>query len=201
MFCSQCGESALPEAKFCATCGANLWPSVLPRADSPAKAIEPYFFATSTLKLILMSIFTFGIYELYWFYKNWIIIKNRTGEKMMPFWRAFFSPIWAYSFFKHINITLAEEQMNKALPIGLLAISYFILQALWRLPDPYWLIASLSFIPLIQVNNAAIEVNLKLSPDFDGNKKLSTANWAGIILGGLLFVLAIIGTLTPENAS
>lgn len=50
------------------------------------------------------------------------------------------------------------------------------------------------------MNNAATEINLKLTPNFDGNKKLSTANWAGIILVGLLFVLAIIGALMPENA-
>lgn len=142
MFCSKCGESALPEAKFCAKCGVNLFTSVLPVVDSKAMVIEPYFFATSTLKLILMSISTFGIYGLYWFYKNWVIVKNRTGEKIMPFWRAFFSPIWAYSFFKHINNSLVEDDANKALPIGFLAILFFILQALWRLPDPYWLFHS-----------------------------------------------------------
>lgn len=200
MFCSKCGKSALPEAKFCANCGVNLFTPVLPVVDSKAMVMEPYFFATSTLKLILMSISTFGIYEIYWFYKNWVIVKNRTGEKIMPFWRALFSPIWAYGFFKHINNSLVEDNVNKALPIGFLAVLFFILQALWRLPDPYWFISFLSFVPLILVNNAASEINLKLIPDFDGNKKFSTANWVGIVLGGLLFVLAIFGTLMPENA-
>ncbi len=40
--------------------------------------MAPYFFTTSTLKLTLMSICTFGIYELYWFYKNWVLIKEGT---------------------------------------------------------------------------------------------------------------------------
>lgn len=200
MFCSKCGESALSEAKFCAACGIGLFTPALPDVDSKVLVTEPYFFATSTIKLVLMSISTFGIYELYWFYKNWVIVKNRTDEKIMPFWRAFFSPIWAYSFFKHINNSLVGENPNKVLPIGFLAILFFILQVLWRLPDPYWFITFFSFVPLIPVNNAATEINLKLTPNFDGNKKLSTANWAGIILVGLLFVLATIGTLMPENA-
>ncbi len=40
------------------------------------KNSEVYFFTTSTLKLMLMSICTFGIYELYWFYKNWVLISQ-----------------------------------------------------------------------------------------------------------------------------
>ena len=50
---------------------------------------QPAFFAVSPLKLIVMSTATLGIYELYWFYKNWKLIKQRTESNIMPFWRAF----------------------------------------------------------------------------------------------------------------
>jgi len=35
----------------------------------PMPAGQPIFFPVSRLKLVIMSTVTFGIYELYWFYK------------------------------------------------------------------------------------------------------------------------------------
>ena len=44
--------------------------------------VAPLFFTTSPLKLIVMSICTMGIYDLYWFYKNWKLVRERTGQKL-----------------------------------------------------------------------------------------------------------------------
>jgi hypothetical protein len=161
--------------------------------------LEPFFFATSTLKLVLMSVFTLGLYELYWFYKNWYLIRKRTDEKIMPFWRAFFAPLWAHSCFKHINASFTEGDSTKDLGIVSCAILYFLLYALWRLPNPYWLVSFLSFLPLIPMNNAAIQVNLKQSPTFDGNRNFSKQNWIGIIIGGVILLLTFIGMMSPDN--
>ena len=121
--------------------------------------VAPFFFTTSTLKFTLMSICTFGIYELYWFYKNWALIKERTGQKIMPFWRALFSPLWAYSCFKHIKTSAGENNIQESLSIGSLAVVYFILLASLRLPEPLWLISFFSFAPIIQANTLAVKLN------------------------------------------
>lgn len=172
----------------------------LPIEGGGAATIQrPYFFTPSTLKFVLMSVCTFGIYELYWFYKNWILIKERTNQEMMPFWRAVFAPLWAYSCFKHIKLA-AEERGNSAPPsIGLLAIVYFVLQAMWRLPDPYWLIFILSFAPIIPINTVALAINQNIGDKNYENSTFSTWNWVGLIGGGLFVVLAIIGTFLPEG--
>ena len=167
------------------------------RTDN-ATMLSPYFFTTSTLKLSLMSICTFGIYELYWFYKNWVLIKKRTRQNIMPFWRAFFAPIWAYSCFKHIKTSAGENNVQESLSIGLLAVVYFILQALWRLPDPFWLISFLSFALIIPANSVALNINNNLISDFKNNEEFSGWNWVGLVLGGTLFVLSLIGTFVPE---
>jgi len=163
-----------------------------------SSTVAPYFFTTSALKLTLMSICTFGLYELYWFYKNWVLIKVRTGTKIMPFWRAFFAPLWAYSCFRHIKNSAGENNIPESLSIGLLAIVYFIAQALWRLPDPFWLISLFSFALIIPANNVALKINNQLITDFQNNDQFSGWNWAAIVLGGLLFLLGIIGTFLPE---
>ena len=160
---------------------------------SSPTTMAPYFFTTSTLKLTLMSICTLGLYELYWFYKNWVLIKERTGQNLMPFWRAFFAPIWAYSCFKHIKTSAGENNLPESFSAGSLALLYFLLEILWRLPDPFWLISIFGFIPIVVANKAALKVNKTLIFDFNNNEKFSAWNWVGLVLGGLLFLLSVLG--------
>jgi TPR repeat protein len=161
---------------------------------------EAYFFTTSSLKLALMSVCTFGIYELYWFYKNWALIKGRTGERIMPFWRAFFAPLWAYSCFKTIKASAGENHIQESLSIGLLAFSYFILQAFWLLSGPFGLIGFFSFTLLIPANSVAIKINNELCMEFSNNDKFTGWNWVGLIFGGLLFTLTLLGTFSEKAA-
>lgn len=46
------------------------------KTEQHLSSSESYFFTASTLKLVLMSVCTLGLYELYWFYKNWVLIKS-----------------------------------------------------------------------------------------------------------------------------
>lgn len=170
-------------------------------SQGASSAIEqqPYFFAPSTLKLVVMSVCTFGIYELYWFYRNWILIKEHTNQNMMPFWRAFFAPLWAYSCFEHIRLVSDKRGTAAPLSIGFLAVAYFVLQAMCRLPDPYWLISILSFAPIMPVNSVALAINQETVPQDQENSTFSTWNWVGVVGGGLFVVLAIIGAFLPEG--
>ncbi|MEQ9034434.1 hypothetical protein [Gracilimonas sp.] len=146
-----------------------------------------------------MSICTFGIYELFWFYKNWDLIKNRWAQKIMPFWRAFFAPIWAYSCFKEIKNAALQNNLSQTLPIVFLAVGYFIIQALWRLPDPYWLLSTFSFVFIIPANNVALRVNESINPSFENNSYFSGTNIIAIVIGGLLFVLGLLETVMPSG--
>jgi len=155
------------------------------------------FFSATPLKFVVMSVCTFGIYQIYWFYKNWKLIKERTGQKIWPFWRAVFSPIWAYSCFKEIN-----SCTGGGMPIGLLAIAYFTLNIIWwPLPDPYWLISILGLLPLIPANSAAIKVNQHSDAGYMENGRFSALNWVGIVVGGSISILALIGTFAPNAFS
>ncbi len=161
--------------------------------------VARYFFTTSILKLVLMSICTFGLYELYWFYHNWVLIKERTGKNIMPFWRAFFAPLWAYSCFKHIKTSARENNIQESLSIGSLAVLYFIIEAFSGLPDPLWLISLFSFALIIPVNNAALKVNNKLVTDFKNNEEFSGWNWVALVLGGLFFLLSLISLFLVQD--
>ena len=155
------------------------------------------YFVVGTTKLILMTICTLGIYELYWVYKNWKYIKAREQSNIMPFWRAFFAPLWVFSLGQKIKSHSAEVSTSADFDPNVIGVAYFIISALWRLPDPFWLVCFLSFIPILTLQTAASKINQAL--EVPGNKyyNFSTANYVILFFGGILFILALVGTFMP----
>jgi len=160
--------------------------------ESDDVKVESKYFSVSTSKLVIMSICTLGLYEIYWFYKNWEHIKHQEQSNIMPFWRAFFAMIWAYSAFDYIRKNLGEEGLNTALYAGLAAIAFFVLNIMTRLPDPYWLVSFLSFLTLIPANNAITKINQKSDNNFIQNGSIKSWNWLAVALGGPFFALVAI---------
>ena len=155
-------------------------------------------FGVSLTKLAVMSLATLGIYELYWCYKQWDAIRRREGEKLSPFWRAFFAPLWGFSLFPRIQ-RLTEKYGIPARWSGTgLALGFLILGAMWRLPDPYWLVSYLSFLPLLVVQRAVNALSAAVAPAADRNDRYSGANVVIIVLGAILFVLVILGAFVPN---
>ena len=151
--------------------------------------IEPYFFTTSTTKLVLMCICTFGFYQLYWFYKNWVIIKNPTGQNIMPFWRALFSIFWCYSCFKHIKNFGEKNNIVTRLPVGFLTLIYILTPLMVHLLGLPSLLGTLNFLTLIPVNSFALKINTSLIPNFQNN--FSKWNFVGFICVNIFMLLYI----------
>jgi hypothetical protein len=155
------------------------------------------FFTPSTTKLVVMSIFTLGLYELYWFYKNWLVINN-AGKKCNPLLRAFFAPLFAYACFWHIRESKIKNKVDVKFPIIFLSIVYFILQATWNLPAQYGLISFLSFLPIAIANRTALTINQAQFPGFISDNKFSKWNYLAIIFGGIMVVFVILGSFSPD---
>lgn len=166
-----------------------------------APPIEPPFFATSLLKLGVMSLFTLGLYELYWFYKNWQLIKRREKLDVMPFWRAFFAVFFCYSCFSHVRRYEHPAVAAGSLAAGPLAAGWIVLNVSWRLPDPYWLITFFAFLPMLPVQHRINEINNAVAPGHDPNARFTWLNWTGVAIGGVILALNMIGFLYfPEPA-
>lgn len=159
---------------------------------------EPIYFPVSLFKLVVMDLCTLGLYQVYWFYKNWMLIKERERSNIIPALRAIFAVLFCYACFKRIRAT-GEEHLAMDLAIGPLAAAWIIVTILWKLPDPYWLISFASIVFLLPIQNAVNQVNAKLSPNHNPNRQFSKANIAAIVVGGLVFVLGVIGTFLPEQ--
>ena len=147
------------------------------------------FFTASPLKLVLLSVFTFGYYEFYWFYRNWLLYKARSEKRVRPLWRATFAPLWAYSLFKKIE----GEAVSHGFPVtpgaAILAGAYVLLFIVHLLPDPVNAVSVLTVIPIFLANRMASSVNVAVVPGYKENARFGILNittlFFGIILVGL----------------
>ena len=154
-------------------------------SEPPTVGATPGYFAASPLKFIAMSVCTFGIYELYWSYKNWRFIKDRDGLQIMPFWRAVFYPLWHYSLLTELNKTLNSRVLSNGVVRGVLAASVLLLNAMVRLPDPYWLLSMLTvlgFIPALLAMQ-------------DRRKSFHPSNLIAYLIGGPIFALGALSAI------
>jgi uncharacterized membrane protein YvbJ len=90
MFCHKCGAQLTNEDIFCGNCGAKKIEEKNQTLNSVTseskkeievknfeKNIEGIeYFSIPPKRLALLSILTLGLYEIFWFYKNWEAIKK-----------------------------------------------------------------------------------------------------------------------------
>ncbi|HEY8085438.1 MAG TPA: Ran-binding zinc finger domain-containing protein [Methylophilaceae bacterium] len=215
--CPACGQANPSESTVCSQCGcpsaateheiaqykkiAQNVASSAPQSNTVNNtgSVKEYF-TVSTYKLVLMCVFTFSLYEIYWFYKNWTAIKQHyTGSKIMPAARSLFAPIWAYSCFKQIKNSAAGMPAYKDFPIGNLALAFFTFNLCSGLPPPLNFLGLLTFYPIIAVNNMALAVNRRNNPDFKNNEEITTNNKIVIAIGAFFWVMVIVGMLIDAH--
>jgi hypothetical protein len=153
------------------------------------------FFPVSTRKLILMSVCTFGFYQIYWLYQNWRIVKYRERRKISPPWRSVLGLLFLYPIFRRVRRQAATLSIG-ALPIGSLFVGWAFLNLISYAPNP--LLAALSFcsvLALVPVQRAANSINRLANPDISSNDKFGKLNWVALAIGGPIAVLSVIGLI------
>jgi len=176
-------------------------------ADVPANGVSlpggseavPPFFAVSVPKLAVLSLCSLGVYEIYWFYKNWQLIRARERSNIYPFPRAVFAVLFCYQCFARMRDYGTELEIAPPLAAGALAAGWIITTIAYKLPDPYSLVSLLSVVFLLPVQAHVNRINQALVPTHEPNASFSGWNWFLAIVGGCLLILAIIGTLMPAK--
>ena len=171
--------------------------------STAGEAVDTPFFAVTLFKYVLMFVCTLGLYQIYWFYKNWQLIKERegfAGLRISPVPRAIFSIFFCYQCFAKIRDYEHPAVQPRRLLAGPLAAGWIVLSVLWRLPDPYWWPATLNFLFIIPVQWRVNQINAAVAPGHDRNGRLNWLNWIAVGLGGAFFLLVLIGALAPPTA-
>lgn len=157
------------------------------------RAGTPPFFAVSTRKLAVMFLCTFGLYQYFWLYRNWKLVRLHTGEKLTPVLRTFFAVFFCYALFKRIR-DQGEATQATPLAAGPLAALWIVLALLGNLPEPWFFFGLFSLVPLLTVQTVVNDINAAAAPGHDPNDSFSPLNWLGIVIGALFTGLALIGT-------
>ena len=159
--------------------------------------LQVRFFAVSPLKLVVLSVCTLGLYQIYWFYKHWLLIKEHSEPDIIPWGRAFFGVFWCYSCFEFIRNDERHLDVEPTLPAGPLAIGWIAASLAWRLPGRYFLIGFLAPLLLVPVQRHVNRINALTVPDHDGNTRFSAWNWLAVAAGGIFMGLMLLGLAQP----
>jgi len=206
--CTQCGSPISKGDKFCGNCGAKIFneeqTEKMEDADLIVKEMNEEistdtnsnnieYFSVSLNKLAIMSVTTFGLYELYWFYKNWRAVKEQSGEKISPFWRAFFAPFFCYGLFKRVLISAQKQGYTEQYSPIWLTVIYIgtKIMASPELPDLFWFISFLSFVPLLTVQQAISFNNFEINTEQKKYDSFNTSEIVLIMLGITIWLVMI----------
>lgn len=195
-FCPKCAQSVSDAIDECPYCGTPLLKNTAPAETPP---LQPPFFAVSPLKLVVLSICTFGLYKIYWFWRNWNRIRVSGEPEITPSLRAIFAVFYCYPCFIRIKLVGISRGVTPAPPIGILAICYILTALSWRLPPPIYLGGLLTVVFLLPIQSYVNRINAVVSPGHDPNSRFSVWNWIAVLAGGLLFIFAVIGSFLPNE--
>lgn len=203
--CPGCNHNISDIAVLCPKCGFVL-------QSDPEQSKYKEFFSVSTLKFILMCLGTLNIYQIYWAYKNFWVIKKATGKNIWPFWRAIFLYLISYTLFKPMNEECIKYDTKKRFNPKGYAILFIILVisssflGFYRFGDEatptytsldIFLLAIPLFL-LAKVNIVLVELNERKNSKFKNNDEFSAWNWLAVIFGILYWGFVLIGVFFTD---
>jgi hypothetical protein len=136
---------------------------------------------------------TLGLYQLYWFYKNWKCVERQSEEVNAPV-RALFYPLTSYWLFRRIRDRAATAGGDAQVEAGAMAIMLAVFTAFGSLSSLGWLFSFFSVLPLLQVQAEVNKLNRKVTPAADANNRLRGWNIVALAVGVPFIVLGVIGS-------
>ena len=144
------------------------------------------FVAPHPAKLLLMSVASLGLYQMYWLYENWRAMDQAKYKHVIPWLRTLFYPLFTYSNFQWIETRAAEDGIGAALKPGILFLLFFGLTFISL--DPWDLSSLLNCLPLLYVNSLIIQSRKKTDPTYRPETEFKSADYSVITLGIVLYL-------------
>ena len=155
------------------------------------------FFSVSPVKFCVMSACTFGIYQLYWAYKNWSIYQDQVDGHIMPWARAIFAGIWNFPLFSRVRDKAIEREIAVPWNPIVLGIAVVLLSFSSRLPHAWSALVFVSFLAYLPVVVTIERLNTLDEPAvrLPLNSQFSAWNIVGVVVGGILLLLSLLGLI------
>jgi GYF domain 2 len=181
--------------------GAGAVPTTPGMLASPSQ--EQYFVHISPARLIVMSILSFGLFEWWWFFKNWRYVRTQDRSNIMPFWRAFFIIFHTHALMRRIRadhepgVTEAHAFSPNAMAWGFIA-SVLISNALGNMDGlgpaifAAWVPSYLFLLPAQTYVNAIVRARTPSRGDYPW----SFGQGLCVAFGVTVWLLLIVGVLS-----
>ena len=145
-------------------------------------------------KFIILFISTFGLYGIWWMYKSWQFFKDKDAMDIMPAMRALFCVFYLPSLNRYILELANEKGCHYTYSPITMYFGYLILILLGNLPQPYFLVAFLSFVFLLPPYKALnFAINSCSEVYVTSQKGFNIREIFLLIAGGILWLLGIVG--------
>ncbi len=174
-------------------------------ATQPAPELEPdapagaLYFPVSLTKLLVMSLCTFGVYQAFWLFSQWYYVKDREKPAISLLLRVFFAIFFCYPLFRRIRATANAQNISPSFsPVGC-ATGWIIFALLAVSRSPLGLISPFSVLFLLPVQRTVNAINQAADPEHDRNNTFTVLNTAAIVIGGVLWLLVIVGLIVSRR--
>jgi hypothetical protein len=181
-------------------------PSAVVEEHAPVQ-VRDEFYVVGKLKLALLLVATFGLYQIYWGYRHWKHYSRTHGEKMLPAARSIFQIFYTHALTRSIDESLKASGQRVRWSPGVLATVFVLVQIGSRVfermtrsttDSPITDALSLGMLLPIGLCMWAIQARANLAcGDAAGarNRRLGWANGLWIAGGGCLWLLVVAGFL------
>ncbi|MBO3275725.1 MFS transporter permease [Pseudomonas schmalbachii] len=183
----------------------NLYKTPEANLVEPVQQEEGAFFVTSLSKMALLYLATFGLYGVFWFYKQWDLQRAAMlPKRIVPAARGLFYVFFTHSLCARINQSLEQNghpAWNHRGDAWQVVILTILSNGLSEVADRYtglslYSFASLLFLlsPLYPMLSIQRQVNLASGdPQGERNSGMSGLNMLFIVLGIVLWLLVLLG--------
>jgi len=165
-------------------------------------AREPIGYPVSVKKMAIMHVATLGLYDLYWAYRNFTNLYNPQRSPVIRGIFAVFISISFYGMLKRLQELARHIGHPLRLNAAVLGAAFFLINFLPGrfmndVPVIVYLIPpAVAAIPLCIAQAKINELNAATRPTrLDNN--FSAADWVGVGIGALFWLLTIIVTVLP----
>lgn len=179
---------------------------------SPSETAGLYII--SKKKLLILFTATLGFYLTYWFYRNWRLHKQATGENIWPVPRALFSVFFVHSLFRTANhkrdsgptgLQKWKHGQHATITV-LLLLSGNIADRLSSRSIGTPITSYLSLLLLIPIATCIAAAQDKINeacgdPRGESNSRFTGANYVWIFIGVLIWILVGIGIFMPAPSA
>jgi len=151
-------------------------------------------------RLVLLTVLTLGLYQFYWFHRNWTRLRDEFGEPLSPGWRTlgllvpFVNIVLVHQQFRMLARALRRAGAAANYSPALLTAAFFAL-AFAANVSGLWPLSLLTVLPLIPVHEAMNGYWSTVDRDRPVREGFSPGELAAMTAGGLLLLLATAATL------